>query len=102
MGGTNNLNAETFITLSTVDGLRAATVLQMILQPHFCTWTIRDGVVSIISTDQATANESLMLMTFNCGDLTKEIRPCKAISHTQLDRHRTPKQGGHEPTSAAR
>ena len=89
----NNLDAETVITLSTADGLRASTVLHMILQPHFCTWTIQDGVVSIISTDQATANESLMLMTFECGDLTKKIRPCKTISQTHWDRLGNPQMG---------
>ena len=70
----NNMDPDTLIKLQMKD-TRFATVLHFMLEPHQCTWTIRDGVVIIISEDAALDTNFLGLMTFNCADVLQNITP---------------------------
>ncbi|MGI9519252.1 MAG: hypothetical protein ACR2NP_19535 [Pirellulaceae bacterium] len=70
--GDNNLDAESLITMSQ-ENMRAATVLAFMFRPFQCTWSIRDGVVVILSEDAAL--DQLNLMVFDCSDLLAKIQP---------------------------
>ena len=74
--GDNNLDAKTLITLSMQDK-RAATVLEFMLNKYHCAWSIRDGVVVILSEDAALDVEYQGLKTFNCADILAKIKPLK-------------------------
>ena len=79
----NNLHEETLFTFSHPSNLRAATLLDLLLKPYRCTWTIQDGVIHITNNEDASLQESLNIMMFECGDLIKQIRPISILIHPQ-------------------
>lgn len=76
-----NLDDESLITFSHPSDLRAATTLDLLVKPYDCTWTIQDGVIHITSTDVASELEWLNVMTFDCDDLVKKIKPLTIQIH---------------------
>ena len=76
-----NLDGESLVTFSHPSDLRAATTLDLLVKPYDCTWTIQDGVIHIISTDVASELEWLNVMTFDCDNLVKKIKPLTIHIH---------------------
>ena len=79
--GVYDLDYESLIVVSHSSDLRAATVLDLLVKPFDCTWTIQDGVIHIISTEASSGLEWLNVMTFDCHDLVKKIQPITLQFH---------------------
>lgn len=70
----NNFDEDSIITLK-MNSTRLETVLQIMLEQYQCTWGIRDGIVTMISEDQALDIEWMAVRVFDCADILAQIKP---------------------------
>ncbi len=71
-----SVDEDTLITLRLGD-LRLATALDLMLEPHYCTYVIVDGTVGVVSGDHAIENP--MVEAISCNDLLARITPKKVF-----------------------
>lgn len=68
----NNLDADTPIVFS-LDSVSLSQTLNLMLDPYDCAYTIKDGVLLIVSTDYAIENP--MREVIDCSELLQTIQP---------------------------
>lgn len=68
------LSDDTLITISLRD-TRVATALELMLKPYDCTYAVKDGILILLSKDEAANPAYMVVRVFDCRDLIANLEP---------------------------